>query len=254
MKSINRTVRKNAKSIKAAIYKMLSSIGHSDFKPFIVLSRSRTGTNLLLSYLNSHPNIRAEGELFRRLNGRSYKSILSKTFSKQPFYIQAKGFKIFYYHPLDDSSSHIWKDLNNLASLSVIHMKRRNIFRTLISRKIAGSQNVWKATSSNDLRMNKSIMFSVEELEHGFKQTRKWERGGDELFRNHPVLSVYYEDLVEDVEGTFAEITNFLGVRCIKPKTKMLKQNPETQIDLVTNYSELRQVFSGTKWESFFEL
>ncbi len=73
---------------------------HSDFQRFIVLSRSRTGSNMLLSFLNSHPNIHAEGEVFNRLNGQNYQEILSRVFADQPPRILAKGFKIFYYHPM----------------------------------------------------------------------------------------------------------------------------------------------------------
>src|SRR5690606_26460474 len=116
-------------------------------RKFIVLSRSRTGSNLLISFLNSHPNIRARGEMFARLNGKNCKDVLARGFARQPFYVKATGFKIFYYHPMDDDSGHVWDVLAELDDLRIIHLKRRNILRTLISRKIADTQGVWKASS-----------------------------------------------------------------------------------------------------------
>jgi LPS sulfotransferase NodH len=210
---------------------------------------------MLLSFLNSHPNVHAQGEIFQKLNGRSYEDIFSKAFAKQPYYIRAKGFKIFYYHPLDDESNDIWGDLMNLGNLWVIHLKRRNIFRTLISRKIAGIQDAWEVTSSKRIHTGKEkvVTFTTEELEEGFKQTREWEKGGDEKFSTHPLMSVYYEDLVDDPEGTFGKITDFLGVHYVQPKTNLRKQNPERLRDLVINYDELKSAFSGTEWQSFFE-
>lgn len=172
-----KAIRHPQKTFEKISYRLLCIIGHLDFKRFIVLSRSRTGSNMLISFLNSHPNIHAEGEIFSKLNGQDYKDVLAKAFSKQPSYIAAKGFKIFYYHPLDDEPDSLWKDLMTLDDLRVIHLKRRNIFRTLISRKLAGMQDVWRIPSSESLNpvKNRAVTFTPEELEEGFKQTKEWE-------------------------------------------------------------------------------
>jgi len=230
-------------------------IGHTNFRRFIVLSRSRTGSNMLISFLNSHSNVHAKGEIFNRLNGRNYKEIFAKVYAQQPFHIKARGFKIFYSHPLDDKSDDVWDNLISMDNLWVIHLKRRNILRTLISRKIAGLQDVWSVSSDkskiND--RNKTIVFTVEKLNKGFEQTKEWENSGDEKFKKHPLISVYYEDLVNNPEGTFGNITDFLDVKYEPPKTILRKQNPERLRDLVTNYSELKKAFSGTQWQEFFE-
>ncbi|MFP3982435.1 MAG: sulfotransferase [Desulfurivibrionaceae bacterium] len=255
MKLIIKVLKHPSKALKELKYRFLKAVGHSDYKRFIVLSRSRTGSTMLISFLNSHPNIRAEEEIFSKLNGKDYENILKKTFSREPRNIKAKGFKIFYYHPQDDESGAIWEELIKLNDLLVIHLKRRNIFRTLISRKLAVIQNSWIANSSKKLNQDKDkrVSFTVEELEEGFKQTREWERLGDEMFKNHSKISVYYENLVSDPEDTFAKITDFLDLHYVEPKTNLRKQNPENLRDLVTNYDELKSAFSGTEWYSFFE-
>ena len=91
-------------------YLILKILGHRNFKRFIVLSRSRTGSNMLISYLNSHPNIVAKGEALKRMNRKSASDILKEIYSNQPFWKKAVGFKIFYYHPLRDISNNIWND------------------------------------------------------------------------------------------------------------------------------------------------
>ena len=246
---------KNPKEIVTLIsYKLLSTVGHNKFKRFIVLSRSRTGSNMLISFLNSHSNIHAEGEILSKLSGRNHKNILAKVFAKQPFYVKAKGFKIFYYHPQDDKSSGIWNDLASLDDLYVIHLKRRNILRTLISRKIAGIQDVW-ATDQHSGADSKeiAITFTVDELSEGFNQTKAWEQAGDDKFRNHPLISIDYEDLVSHPEQTFRKVTEFLGVRYQQPETKLRKQNIKSMRETVTNYEELKSAFSGTEWQPFFD-
>lgn len=221
-----------------------------------MLSRSRTGSNLLISLLNSHPHIKAEGEIFSKLNGKNYKEVLAKAFSKQPYFVKAKGFKIFYYHPQDDCSCGIWDELQSMKDLYVIHLKRRNILRTLISRKIAGIQDVWVVRSdrrSSSRKEQTCISFTVDELNEGFRQTREWEDAGHNKFRNHPLLSINYEDLINDRSTIFRELTEFLDVQDTQPKTNLKKQNHRSMKETITNYNQLKLAFVETEWASFFE-
>lgn len=227
----------------------------SDFKRFIVLSRSRTGSNMLISLLNSHPHIDVEGEIFAKLEGQNYQDILSRVYSEQPRHIKAKGFKIFYYHPQDDKSQGIWSYLEESKHISVVHLKRRNTLRTLISRKIADSCGVWATRSSVnlDIKEKKSLIYTSAELEKGFRQTKAWEIENDVKFSSHPLISIYYEDILDDSHNQFRYILDFLQVPFFSLKTEMKKQNPENMRDLVINYDELKFYFQETEWQEFFE-
>ncbi len=119
---IAKSVREPRKAVSTLLHRLLSPIGHRSYRRFVVLTRDRTGSNMLIQSLNSHPNIAADYEIFGKLNGESEKTILDRSFSKQPFYIKAKGFKIFYYHPQDADSSPIWRCL-----------RRSRIFMSFIS-------------------------------------------------------------------------------------------------------------------------
>jgi len=233
----------------------LSPFRHTDFRRFIVLTRSRTGSNLLVSFLNSHPNIYAESEIFSWLHGRDHREVLAETFANQPFFIKAKGFKIFYYHPQDDDSGALWQDLLAMPDLHVIHLKRRNILRTLVSRKIAIMADLWTARSSSEVRAPKKapVTFSMEELREGFEQTRAWEAQGDARFRDHPLLQLTYEDLTTEPNQAFEDVAAFLGVVYKPPRTALRKQNPESLRKLIGNFDELKAGFQGTEWASFFE-
>ena len=255
LRSINKAIGNPKETFKKLSIKLFCNFGSLNYRRFIVLTRSRTGSTMLISFLNSHPNIHAEGEIFRKLNGRNYKDILVKTFARQPCYIKAKGFKIFYFHPIDDDSNNIWDELISLDDLWIIHLKRRNILRTIVSRKIASAQEVWATRSAkrHSASRNKAVSFTIGELEQGFKKTRDAEVKGDKEFSKHPLATVYYEDLVDNPEGEFGKVTEFLGVKCAPPKTHLKKQNPESLKVLIKNYDELKSAFSGTEWQEFFD-
>ena len=146
MNSVRRGIKNPKKALAVVSHKLLSAVGNNQYRRFIVLSRSRTGSNLLISLLNSHPHIYTEREIFGKLSGRNY--------------VKAKGFKIFYYHPLDDDSCSIWDELQSLDDLYVIHLKRRNILRTLLSRKTAGIQDVWSVGSDRHSSCREQISVS----------------------------------------------------------------------------------------------
>jgi LPS sulfotransferase NodH len=235
-------------------YKLFSAFGGTDFVPFIVLTRSRTGSNMLISMLDSHPNIRAEGELFRDLNPKLSGFALDLVFSRQPRHVRASGFKIFYGHARKGGATSVWDKLERMDRLSVIHLKRKNILRTVVSDRIARDQGVWLAKSSKDLpKRCKRIKLPIAEAERAFSLTKLRELEGDRRFGAHRRLELYYEDLVSDAQATFQKVTEFLNVPYVEPTIQLRKQNPEPLKDLLVNYDELKAAFSETHWQQCFD-
>ena len=137
---IIRIVHEPMKALKELSYLFFSLFGGYNYTPFVILSRSRTGSNMLVQYLNSHPHIRCEYETLGILDNRSGPALVKRIYSKQPFFTKAKGFKIFYYHPMDASDEvfeQTWKALVSIPNLHMIHLKRVNVLETAISSKIA---------------------------------------------------------------------------------------------------------------------
>ncbi|HEY9549062.1 MAG TPA: hypothetical protein VIR45_06130, partial [Kiloniellaceae bacterium] len=69
----------------------------------------------------------------------------------------------------------------------------------------------------------------------------------------HPLISVCYEDLVQDPHRSLAAVLDFLDLRHFPLQTALRKQNPGRLVDLMTNYHDMKAAFSGTAWESFFD-
>jgi LPS sulfotransferase NodH len=223
--------------------------------PVIVLARSRTGSNLLVSLLNSHPQIRVRGEKCSRLAGREVGEVLLEAFSTRSPRVRIAGFKVFYYHPNDDSSETLWQILLGLSGLKVIHLKRENILKTLVSRKIASVEDVWKNKGESQQERSQelpTVRFSEKELADGFAQTRAWENWGEELFQHQPTFSLTYEDLVQQRREMMSRVFAFLGVDDLGTETVLEKQNTRSLHEVIENYEELRSAFTESPWSRFF--
>jgi LPS sulfotransferase NodH len=246
--------------------------GSYDYIRFIILGRSRVGSNLLRGLLNSHTGICTYGELFRdyQFIGWGFpdypqlKSVLAliqkdpiaflenKVFRKYPKYISAVGFKLFYYHAREDGRGRVWEYLRNDKEIRIIHIKRRNILRTHLSRKRAARSGKW-ANITGVTKDNAPISLDYEECIADFIRTREWEAQHDRLFENHPKIDINYEDLAKDYVGEMKYIQKFLGVEFEELQPSTYKQSSQPLSDAISNYFELKMGFASSPWEVFFE-
>ena len=226
---------------RAAKYRFLQLFGGRDYVPFLILSRSRTGSNLLNSYLGGHPNVRVKGEHFGWLKGDSIEKRDRQIYSKQPRHIRAAGCKVFYYHPHDGDQDALFAVLRAKPELRVIHLKRRDVVRSSLSWFLARHNDRYVATSDQELLTaeKKRITIHPDEFIHEIRKTRGWEEQGPGMFPGKPMMDIYYEDLVSEPEREFGRVLRFLDLPPHRPQTYLVRQNPESIQALVANYAEL---------------
>ncbi len=246
--------------------------GHVDYTRFIILARSRTGSNLLRGLLNSHSGVLTFGEIFRNtdqvdfavpryetsrrmlaLYQRDPLRFLSEhVFRRLPAQYKAVGFKLFYYHARIDPWRGVWTYLQGMPQLRVIHLKRRNMLSTHLSRARAERSDRWVNTSG-EREETGPIALDYEACRSDFVRTQQWEEDGDRMFREHPKLDLYYEDLAGAMPQHLAELQSFLGLppEALAPATHKQSQQPLSAA--IANYAELKQAFAGTAWARFFE-
>ena len=68
-----------------------------------------------------------------------------------------------------------------------------------------------------------------------------------DLFRDHQLLTLFYEDLVENREEVFRQVQEFLGVEPGPLEVALRKQNPEPLPELLSNYDELLAEYRYSK-------
>jgi LPS sulfotransferase NodH len=162
------------------------------------------------------------------------------------------GFKLFYYHAQDDGREPVWRFLKDDKSIAVIHLKRSNTLRALLSLKKAFVTNRWTAVSKPEAD-RLSIRLDYDECLERFVWAQETKERYDAYFSDHPLLDVTYERLCEDRDGQCRRIQEFLGVdlRPLRPSTYKQAQLPLATA--IANYAELKARFAGTPWECFFE-
>ncbi len=135
-----------------------------DYTRFIILSGARTGSTVLAQALNSSTDIICFREVFNyTLNAIDYSVdgydngsaedlalrtrdhiafLRERIFCQHPDRVRAVGFKFHYLHFWGFPG--LWQALAKDAQLRVLHLKRSNLLRTLVSLKIAESTGVWQ--------------------------------------------------------------------------------------------------------------
>jgi hypothetical protein len=63
----------------------------------------------------------------------------------------------------------------------------------------------------------------------------------------------YYEDLMDDRETFFRRLLEFLEVPFRDLRGRFFKNTPDRLSDAIRNYGEIRNLFSGTCFELFFD-
>ena len=263
---------------------------------------------MLVQALSSNPHIRCFGEIFntkvpfvafgvegydnfgaqeRTLRDRDFRAFLrERIYCRHPEEIQAVGFKALYgqFWGFRDLLECLVED----TEIRVLHLKRRNILRTLVSLRLAQATDVW--VKIGESRGTRTTMLSVarhplraatklprllglpmlagkprsepphvrvavtkDELFKFIIRTDLTAAHFDDLFRDHPMLTVCYEDMLKRRNDVFHRAQSFLGVPPKRLAVTLRRQNPEPLRELMANYDELYEAYRNTPHAWMFD-
>jgi len=245
--------------------------GHRDYVRFILLGRSRTGSNLLRGLIQSRHDVTVHGEIFKnpeavewgtdrlpvaRRTLQHYRTdperfLESDVFRRAPLAIKALGFKLFYYHAQHQPGALVWDYLRTHRGIRVIHIKRRNILRTHLSRIRAEQSNSWVDLEGR-ARAATPVELDFADCEQAFVRTRAWEQEYDRFFSEHPLLEVVYEELAADHSREMVRVQEFLSLEPLEALPQTHKQSSDPLTEAIVNYAGLKLAFKGTPWAGFF--
>jgi hypothetical protein len=249
---------------------------------FVIISPPRSGSWLLWTSLAQHPSVAIFGELFnedhfgtgnklhvqcstpaiicrsvrRDEPGDDYlhREILLK-FAGSNFH--AVGFKLLYDQARQNRNlRRLWLYLAEDPSIRIIHLWRANLLEGLISLKMAIASDQWICYPQDKMvrRDLRPLRLSHEECMAYYRHVLNRRRQIQCLFTRHRVLAIEYKkELVGSYNETMARIQMFLGLMPRQVRPVLEKQSTKPIQELVANYQELRETFTGPQFALYFE-
>lgn len=243
---------------------------------FIVIGMPRTGSTLVQTTLEQHPNIKMHGELFHPnddermgahvINDNNNSIFFDSTKDDAIDFLRANvwteenskkydavGFKLFGERVQCLGTEKLFLRLKEtFPSLKFIHIERDDLLECWVSRETAKKTGQWFSSSQdkktelvNDLQVVanplalQQFFQSYEEVNNFFKS---------DFFPKPNYLHIDYDQIATDFKKTSRSIFTFLGLKNVSVKQNIKKQRTLTATDQIQNIEEIRQFFAESKY------
>ncbi|MGI9191627.1 MAG: hypothetical protein ACR2IL_05850 [Chitinophagaceae bacterium] len=232
-------------------------------KRFFILTQGRTGSNLLCSLLNSHPQIAADGEIMNKKEQlktfHPWRVKWIRLFPHQ--YIQSRcnkllknqktvyGFKLL----VEQWPQPIEHGVQSLIDRQFlpIYLFRKNTISQLISTTLANQQKRWVVNSEEDYNQP-PIALDLNLASEKMSQIAQRSITLNKLSQQYPGLMLYYEDHLLNTamfNRAAALVCPYLGVELAPMQTKMLKTDIRTDRERISNFDEFLSFMSASGYE-----
>ena len=222
-------------------------------------------------YLDGHPKIAARGEMFLATHdgAHTYAAFLSHNVKRRfvhylsrsssidaylsQFFsslgdVDAAGFKLMY-NQIDASLAN-WLFRHEVR---IIHLIRRNIFKTILSREAKSVRGIAHATDDQAVQ-DVRLTLNVRRLLRNISKLERLIGLHAQRYSRLPYLEVSYEDFVGDPETTSRSIFRFLGVPPVGDlKMPLKKINPDSPEMLISNFPAVCKALSKHGYSMFLE-
>lgn len=206
---------------------------------FIILADARTGSHMLQTAINTHPQIDCFGEI---LNPKSKESMLrdythieaiKKVFSSEK---QCSGFIIHrpWKHLFD-----AWEYLALNKDIKIIIMHRQDMLMRYASLKIAQKTKNW-IDFKGDKTSNIKVEFDPLEFETECRRYNNRLKYYSGVFKYHQSMKITYENLVVDFHQYIRFICKFFGIQFIELKPSTFRQETRTPEEIFINHNDLK--------------
>lgn len=214
------------------------------YQPFLIAGLPRSGTTLLHTYLNSHPNLHSQGEV----DIRDLQQV-AKIFIPYGKHIQAAGPKVLLpSSPQENDYQLIRHLLSASPQTKIIFIQRENLLRWYTSLQIAYQTQQWSQSGNGAKLADRQVFIDpaiiLDRLQEAEKSIAKYR----ELFKEVPCMEITYEHLVQLPQQLLPNIQHFLGLKPAPLFSLLQKQNPEPLSSLISNYDEIVDILINTTY------
>ena len=199
-------------------------------------------------YYDTKPDECFDIELIKQRNTKPIEFIEKYVFKSYQKKYKAVGLKYFYDHDrhFENKSSLIDYFIEN-KDIKFIHIKRKNLLKTLYSYKRALNNQNWHKQEKNEFKTE----LTINECETYFNEIIKQQQRFDNLFFDR-IIQVNYEEFITKTSEILVNIQSFLGVSN-QIQQNEIKQNINKPLNqVILNFQELKKHFNKTQFEPFF--
>ncbi len=256
----------------------------------VIVASTRTGSSWLASLLDSHPDIGFHGELFN-LERASVRALADPAGYLDELLQEATGcrlvgFKLLYHQArleylndflseLDEGRSalvdwrlhfpqrpvtvamapsiaDLWEMLRDARRYRILHLRRRNILRQLVSHELLlrTSRDRWQG---RPLALDRPIRLDPQSLVERLQRHAQDVADIASFLGPNGALEVYYEDLASDFDRQCSNILRFLQVRPLLLYSSTRRNESRSLRETIDNYSEVEGVLAPTRWAPLLE-
>jgi LPS sulfotransferase NodH len=221
-----------------------------------ILTNGRTGSELLVELLDSHPKMRCESEILRDPQRDALRFVRGRTHSAWRHGAKAYGFKFI----TGQARSLGWRrDLPAfLTSLSddgfiFVRLRRRSLLRQALSTVRARQARDWHTREEGNRGAAHvdpvQLIFTMRNLEslHEYLDT---------ALPHPPAFDLVYEEDLEDEErrpATLSALFTAVGLEPAAPTSTLRKQTPTSLADAIENLDEVTTALRTTRYARHLE-
>lgn len=243
------------RSKELAIYLKALNKKESTFKnKFFIFGQGRTGSTLLCSLLNSHPQIFADLEiLFNHVYfPEYYVESKSKLNLNSVYGFKVKCYQLTRKQNINNPRQFVVDLINN--NWKMIYLKRNNLFRHAISNIMAKKRGYFHLDKNQNKPSSEKIYIDYDDLMQRMTNREKYLEIESKILEGLNYIEIVYEeDLINPLkhQTTVDKIYNFLGIQSYPISTNLQRTVPDNISSLIQNYDEIVSSLKDTKYANF---
>ena len=244
--------------IQAGLRNELKTARHL-FRPrppvrFVIFAQGRTGSTLLTSTLDTHPQITCRDEILGlpRALPHQFVENAARGSGAEAFGFHVKIYQLTSWQRVRDV--HGWLSALRGRGWKIIYLRRENLLRHVVSNVFAEAAGAYHHPSGTTTKRPERITLDIARLRQGIDGRQRNLTAERQALSGLEHLELVYERDLEKPGShaqTFARIQSFLGVEEVDLAPRLRKAVAMPLDELIENYEDVRAMLSGTPDEAF---
>lgn len=210
---------------------------------FFIFGQGRTGSTLLVTMLDSHPEIHCEDELLfhPRLFPMGYIRGICGASTKPVVGFHVKIYQLLYDQKMPEPQ--VFLDRLREDDWKMIFLKREDIFRHAVSPILAQARNLWHVGKTGEaLNPPTSVRLNPDQVVAAVRQRQTYRKMEAEIVSDFPHLEICYErDLFDSTQRqrTSGRLCEYLGVAKQNLTSPLKATTSRSLKDAIENFGEI---------------